>query len=146
MRRSERMSAGEIAGWGALGLVTGLVLGTALGAWAGGVSRERLSRAARRLRTPLVPLARRSVAATATAALEALAAEPSLAGLTLEVTPIGLHSVELRGWVGDRAERTLAARTVRQVAGIETVINSILVRGEDDRPRNPSVLPANQTA
>jgi hypothetical protein len=145
VRRSEPMSAGEIAGWGALGLVTGLVLGTALGAWAGGVSRERLSRAARRLRAPASP-ARHSVAATAAAALEALAAEPSLAHLTLEVTPIGLRSVELRGWVADRAERTLAARTVRQVAGIETVINSILVRGEDDRPRSPSVLPANQTA
>lgn len=145
MRRSEPMSTGEIAGWGTLGFVTGLLLGTALGAWAGGVSRERLSRAARRLRTP-TPQARRSAAATATAALEALAAEPSLADVTLEVTPIGLHSVELRGWVLDRSQRTAAARIVRQVPGIETVINSILVRGEDDRPRNPSTLPANQTA
>ena len=42
-------------------------------------------------------------------------------------------TVELRGWVTDRAARTLAARVARVVAGIDTVINSILVRGEDDR-------------
>jgi hypothetical protein len=35
--------------------------------------------------------------------------------------------------VGDRAARTLAARVARAVPGIESVINSILVRGEDDR-------------
>lgn len=145
MRRSESMSAGEIAGWGALGLVTGLVLGTLLGAWAGGVNRERLGRAARRLRSP-APAAPGSAAATAAAAREALAAQPSLAGLALEARPAGLHSVELRGWVGSRSERTLAARTVRHLAGIDTVINSILVRGEDDRPHQPAPAPANQTA
>ena len=145
MRRSESMSAGEIAGWGALGLVTGLLLGTVLGAWAGGVNRERLGRAARRLRAP-APSAPRSAAATAAAAREALAGHPSLSGLALEVRPVGLHSVELRGWVGSRSERTLAARTARHIAGIETVINSILVRGEDDRPRQPESQPANQTA
>ncbi len=145
MRRSESMSAGEIAGWGALGLVTGLLLGTVLGAWAGGVNRERLGRAARRLRAP-TPTPPRSASATAAAAREALASQPTLAGLALEVRPVGLHSVELRGWVGSRSERTLAARTVRHIAGIETIINSILVRGEDDRPRQQQPLPANQTA
>jgi hypothetical protein len=40
--------------------------------------------------------------------------------------------VELRGWVTDRSSRTLAARVACAVPGIETVINSILVRGEDD--------------
>jgi cytidylate kinase len=48
--------------------------------------------------------------------------------------------------VSSRSERTLAARTVRHIAGIETIINSILVRGEDDRPRQHQPLPANQTA
>jgi hypothetical protein len=139
------MSAGEIAGWGALGLVAGLLLGTVLGAWAGGVNRERLGRAARRLRSP-TPAAPRSASATAAAAREALANQPTLAGLALEVRPVGLHSVELRGWVGSRAERTLAARTVRHLAGVETVINSILVRGEDDRPHLHQPLPADQTA
>lgn len=145
MRRSESMSAGEIAGWGALGLVTGLLLGTVLGAWAGGVNPERLGRAARRLRLPALS-APKSGPAAAAAAREALASQPTLAGLALEVRPVGRHSVELRGWVSSRSERTLAARTVRHIAGIETIINSILVRGEDDRPRQHQPLPANQTA
>jgi osmotically-inducible protein OsmY len=63
----------------------------------------------------------------------ALGAEPRLAGCALEVVPISRSSVELRGWVGDRPARTLAARVAAAVAGVETVINSILVRGEDDR-------------
>jgi len=42
-------------------------------------------------------------------------------------------TVELRGWVADRPARTLAARVACAVPGIDTVINSILVRGEDDR-------------
>ncbi|MFL5447488.1 MAG: BON domain-containing protein, partial [Gemmatimonadales bacterium] len=41
-------------------------------------------------------------------------------------------AVELRGWVKDRGSRTLAARIARAVPGIDNVINSILVRGEDD--------------
>ncbi len=145
MRRNDSMSVGEIAGWGALGLVSGFLLGTALGAWAGGVTRERLGRVARRLRQP-VALAPQSLAATAAAASEALGRVASLAGLQLEARPIGVHSVELRGWVPDRTQRALAARTIRQLPGIETVINSILVRGEDDRPAQGPILPANQTA
>jgi hypothetical protein len=39
----------------------------------------------------------------------------------------------------------LAARTVRAVPGVESVINSILVRGEDDRPR-PSETVAERPA
>ena len=47
--------------------------------------------------------------------------------------------VELRGWVPSRAARTLAGRTALAVPGIESVINSILVRGEDDQalPEEP---------
>ena len=41
-------------------------------------------------------------------------------------------AVELRGWVPTRAARALAARVACAVPGIERVINSILVRGEDD--------------
>jgi osmotically-inducible protein OsmY len=41
-------------------------------------------------------------------------------------------TVELRGWVTDRGASTLAARVACAVPGIDTVINSILVRGEDD--------------
>lgn len=145
MRRSERMSTGEMAGWGVLGFVTGLVAGSTLAAWVGGMSRDRLGRAVwwRRAAAPERP---RTAAATVTAAMEALASEPSLAGLTLDALALGQRAVELRGWVRDRSQRTLAARRVREVAGIDTVVNRILVRGEDDRPRDLSAQPANETA
>jgi osmotically-inducible protein OsmY len=72
-------------------------------------------------------------AASARAVETALGAEKRLAGCPLVVVPISRSSVELRGWVGDRGARTLAARVAGAVPGVETVINSILVRGEDDK-------------
>ena len=40
--------------------------------------------------------------------------------------------VELRGWVPTRAARTIAGRTALAAPGIESIINSLQVRGEDD--------------
>lgn len=145
MRRSEQMSTGEMAGWGVLGFITGLVAGSALAAWVGGMSPNRLSRAVRRRRMA-APERPRTAAATVTAAMEALASEPSLAGLTLDALALRQRAVELRGWVRNRNQRALAARCVREVAGIDTVVNRILVRGEDDRPRDLPAQPANETA
>jgi osmotically-inducible protein OsmY len=85
---------------------------------------QRLGQAARGRLTP---------AASARAVDAALQAEPRLAGFSIEVVAVSRGTVELRGWVTDRAGRTLAARVARAVSGIDTVINSILVRGEDDR-------------
>ena len=62
----------------------------------------------------------------------ALQAEPRLAGLTISATAVSRGTVELRGWVKDRGSRTLAGRIACAVPGIDSVINSILVRGEDD--------------
>jgi hypothetical protein len=139
------LSNGAVIGWGALGLVAGLVAGTALGAWAGGVNRERVRRATRRLTVP-APAGPRTAAAAARDAQQSLDAEPALAGLGLEAVPAGPGAVELRGWVSSRILRARAARTVRGVAGIESVVNRILVRGEDDRPRPDAILPAGQPA
>jgi len=72
-------------------------------------------------------------AASARAVESALAAEARLSGCALQVVPVSRSSVELRGWVGNRAARTLAARVACAVTGVESVVNSILVRGEDDR-------------
>jgi osmotically-inducible protein OsmY len=117
--------------WTTLGVGTGLLTGFALSEWVGGVSQTRVRRAAQRLgqSTPT----RHTRSALARSVETALAGESRLAGCTLEVAPISRASVELRGWVGDRAARTLAGRVARAVPGIESVINSILVRGEDDR-------------
>ncbi|MGH7508745.1 MAG: BON domain-containing protein [Gemmatimonadales bacterium] len=131
MRRSDRLSGIQILLWTTFGVGTGLVAGFALSEWVGDVNQTRVRRAARRL-GQTAPV-RHTLAASARAVQAALGAEPRLAGCALEVVPISRGSVELRGWVGDRAARTIAARVARAVAGIETVINSILVRGEDDR-------------
>jgi hypothetical protein len=54
--------------------------------------------------------------------------------------------VELRGWVPSRPVRAAAARIAGTVPGVDRVINSILVRGEDDRPAHEGSAPGNQTA
>ena len=130
MRRDDRLSKTEILLWTTLGVGTGLVAGVALSEWVGGVNPNRVRRAAKRL-SQGVP-GRVTPAASARAVDAALRAAPRLAGFTLEVMAVSRGTVELRGWVTDRGARALAARVACAVPGIDTVINSILVRGEDD--------------
>ena len=131
MRRNEPLSAAQIFLWTTLGVGTGLVAGFALTEWTGGVNRPRMRRAAHRLgQTAPVRL---TPAASARAVDAALRSEARLAGFSIEVVPVSRGTVELRGWVTNRKARTLAARVACAVSGIDTVINSILVRGEDDR-------------
>jgi hypothetical protein len=128
--RDDGLSGTQILLWTTLGVGTGLVAGFALSEWVGGVSPTRFRRAARRLgqATP----ARLTPAAAARAVEAALRAQPRLAGFVIEVMAVSRGTVELRGWVTERSARTLAARVAGAVPGIDTVINSILVRGEDD--------------
>ncbi|HEY8195783.1 MAG TPA: BON domain-containing protein [Gemmatimonadales bacterium] len=130
MRRYNRLSKTQILLWSTFGVGTGLLAGFALGEWIGGVNQTRVRRVAQSLGSRG---RHHTAAASARAVGTALGAEPRLAGCVLEVVPISRSSVELRGWVGDRPARTLAARVAAGVSGVETVINSILVRGEDDR-------------
>jgi hypothetical protein len=69
----------------------------------------------------------------------ALRADPRLAGLSLEAIPVARGVVELRGWVPTRLARAIAGRSALGAPGIESIINSILVHGEDDlaRPEVP---------
>ncbi|MDF3052729.1 MAG: hypothetical protein K0S19_834 [Geminicoccaceae bacterium] len=131
MRRSKPLSGVQVFLWTSFGVGAGLVTGFALSEWMGGVNQTRVKRAAKSLghTSPV----HHTSAASARAVEGALAAEARLSGCALEVVPISRSSVELRGWVGDRAARTLAARVARAVTGVESVVNSILVRGEDDR-------------
>jgi hypothetical protein len=131
VRRDEELSGAQIVLWTTFGVGTGLLAGFALSEWMGGVTRPRVQRVARRLGQ--AAHGRLTPAASARAVDAALHAEPRLAGFSSEVVAVSRGTVELRGWVTDRAARTLAARVARAVAGIDTVINSILVRGEDDR-------------
>jgi hypothetical protein len=131
VRRDQSLSGTQIVLWTSFGVGTGLLAGFALSEWMGGVTRPRMQRVARRL-GQAAPV-RLTPAASARAVDGALQAEPRLANFAIEVVPVSRGTVELRGWVTDRAARTLAARVACAVTGIDTVINSILVRGEDDR-------------
>jgi osmotically-inducible protein OsmY len=108
-----------------------LVTGFVLSEWMGGITRPRMQRVARRLKKS-APV-RLTSAASVRAVDAALQAEPRLTAFSIEVVAVSRGTVELRGWVTDRSARTLAARVACAVTGIDTVINSILVRGEDDR-------------
>jgi BON domain-containing protein len=131
VRRDEGLSGTQILLWTTIGVGTGLVAGFALSEWVGGVNPTRVRQAAQRLSSQP---ARGSItpAGSARAVDGALRAEPRLAGFPIEVMAVSRGTVELRGWVNTRGTRALAARVASGVAGIETVINSILVRGEDD--------------
>jgi len=131
VRRDQSLSGTQIVLWTTFGVGTGLLAGFALSEWMGGVTRPRMQRVARRL-GQAAPV-RLTPAASARAVDGALQAEPKLTKFAIEVVPVSRGTVELRGWVTDRAARTLAARVACAVTGIDTVINSILVRGEDDR-------------
>jgi BON domain len=131
VRRSKRLSGVQVFLWSTIGVGTGLVAGFALSEWVGGVNQTRVKRAAKSLSHSST--VHHTSAASARAVEGALTGERRLSDCLLEVVPISRSSVELRGWVGDRAARTLAGRVARAVPGVESVINSILVRGEDDR-------------
>ena len=136
MHQRDRLGGIQMVLWTGLGLGVGLVAGFALSEWVGGVSRMRMTGVARRFRQPAPT--RLTTSASARAVLATLQAEPRLTGIPMEVLPVARGVVELRGWVPSRASRTIAGRAALATPGIESVINSLLVRGEDDiaRPRD----------
>jgi osmotically-inducible protein OsmY len=144
VRHDDELSGIEAVWWTALGVGSGLVAAVALSGWVGDVNRDRVRRAAGRLR--LAGPTRLTASASVRAVEVALRADPRLAGLTIEARAAGRGAVELRGWVPGRSTRTAAGRTALAVSGIESVINSILVRGEDDRPSPDQSRAADQSA
>ncbi len=144
MRHDDELSGGEVLLWTVLGLASGLVASVALSEWLGDVNPDRVKRVADKLRDSRAT--RLTAAASMRAVEAALAADPRLAGLTIEARAVNRGAVELRGWVPTRTIRTAAGRTALAVPGIESVINSILVRGEDDRPASDQPRAADQSA
>ena len=130
MRHRDRLGGLEIMLWSGLGIGVGLAAGFVLSEWVGDVNRSRVSGVARWLRegSPI----RLTTSATARSVAAALDAEPRLAGLDIKALAMARGVVELRGWVPTRAARTIAGRTALAAPGIESVINSLQVRGEDD--------------
>lgn len=131
MRRDDQLSGAEVLLWSTLGMGAGLLAGFALSQWVGGVDRFRVQRAMGRLREAAPT--RLTTSASVRAVEAALQAEPRLAGMGIQAVPISRGVVELRGWVAGRPARTLAGRVALATPGIDSVVNSILVRGEDDR-------------
>jgi hypothetical protein len=144
VRQNDGVSGGEVLLWTVLGIGTGIVAGFAISEWVGGVNRVRMGRVATQLRTPAPT--KLTTAASARAVAVALKAENRLAGLGIDALPVARGVVELRGWVPSRSARTLACRAALAVPGIESVINSILVRGEDDQSPPGRSQAADQSA
>jgi osmotically-inducible protein OsmY len=144
VRRDDRLSGGEVLLWTSVGVSTGLLAGFALSQWVGGVDRLRVRRVVGRLRDKAP--ARLTTSASVRAVEAALQADPRLAGLGIQAVPIGRGVVELRGWVPSRNARTLAGRAALATPGIDSVINSILVRGEDDRALSKDERATDQSA
>ena len=145
MGHNDRLTFGQMAGWGAFGFVSGIAAGVLLSAWAGDVNQGRLERAAQRLRAS-APEKPGSASQVARATATALHSAPGLAGHAIDVVGVARGVVELRGWVPSRSLRALAGRTGRAVPGVDTLINNILVRGEDDRSITPLPRPTDQSA
>ncbi len=144
MRHDDRPSGAQMILWSGLGIGAGLVAGFALSEWVGGVSGTRVRGVARRLREPAPT--RLTTSASARAVEAALKAEPRLAGIPIETLAVARGVVELRGWVPARAARAIAGRAALATPGIESVINSLLVRGEDDLTRAGDPRATDQSA
>jgi hypothetical protein len=128
--KRERLSTAETLGWSAVGFGAGLVGGLWAAGWLGRVTRGRISDEVRAFRAP----GGASSVALAEAVQSALRADPALAAHGLHAVAISRRSVELTGWVPDRRTRAHAVRVVAMVPGLDDIINSILVHGEDDVP------------
>ncbi len=113
----------------AIGLATGAIFGFLLGEWLGPVAARMVPQSA-----GAAPP--RSMAELVHDAQSVLVADVQLREWQLDVVPVGRGRIELRGWVGSRAARTRAARLVNEAVTAEAVLNSILVRGEDDLPES----------
>jgi hypothetical protein len=115
---------GWSVGGAALGLAAGLIVNETLGE----VGPARIKGLVRKRRPP----APARTGQLARLVRQALRADPALSHLTLDALAVSARTVELHGWVETRMERTRAARVARVVPGLESLINCILVHGEDD--------------
>jgi hypothetical protein len=127
-------SASELFAWTLVGAAIGIAAGFALGEWLGPVTLDRARRGLAPKREDGEGSVRLKTAETAQVARLVLERDSELQGLGLKPLAVRPGVVELHGWVSSRAVRARAARIVAAADGIETLVNCILVRGEDDAP------------
>ena len=113
------------------GLTLGFLAGFLLRGAVGGVDRRRL-RTLREEITGEFPIARPLARTAVSVVAGALQRDPSLAGITFTVVPVGRGHVELHGWVPSRSARARAFRVATSAAPAIEVTNRLSVRGEDD--------------
>ena len=141
-----RPASSELLAWALVGATVGAAAGFVAGEFFGPMARQHV----RRMGTPVppraggdgAPLKPRELVRRVRAALDA---DPDLKALELELLPAGRGAIELHGWVPSRALRTRAVRLVRAVPGLDSLVNCLLVDGEDD-PLAPASDLADQTA
>lgn len=130
-RRFRRPSRPPIGPWVVLGFGAGLAAGFLLGEVFGGGAPARVGRLVRGLKRKPAP---ERPSARATTILSVLEAEPELTGLRFSLVPAARGGLELRGWVPSRALRSRALRLAHAASGGLTILDRLLVRGEDDAP------------
>lgn len=128
---SERPSSTELLAWTLVGLATGLVAGAVASAWLRPDPDHTEPAEPKPEKERARPL---RVADAARVVLERLQGDSALGGLELDVLAVGPGAIELHGWTSTRAQRTRAARLAASVPGVTTLVNSLLVHGEDDYP------------
>lgn len=140
----ERPSTSELMAWSLVGIGLGLVGGIALAGWLGPVRRGEDDETADPASAG-APAKLLKASAAERAVERALSRDVELGELELRALAVGRGVVELHGWVSSRALRTRAMRVAAQVEGIESLINCLLVHGEDD-PAEPALDATDQSA
>lgn len=136
-----RLTRGQALGWSAIGFGAGVVTGFLTGQWLGRVTRARIGSDMLGPEVPGPPgpsLVRE--------AAEAIDADHRLYAHGLKASLVTGRTVELSGWVPDRPTRTRAMRLIQSLPGIDSVIDRILVHGEDDLDVPPDESAATQSA
>ncbi|HXG43162.1 MAG TPA: BON domain-containing protein [Gemmatimonadales bacterium] len=136
-------STSELIAWMLVGTGLGFAAGLLLAEWLGPMDPGRVKRAAEHLARGRAAPPRPP--ALARAVRQALRLDRELRDAEIETVPGGPGTVELHGWVASRSLRARAGRIASTVTGVDTVINGLLVRGEDD-PGLPLPAAGDQTA
>lgn len=126
-----RPPTSELLAWTLVGTALGVAAGFVLGELLGPVDRRRVGNLFQPARRPS---ARLRPAELVRAVQAVLRQDTVLRELELRPLAAGPGVLELHGWVPTRAIRAQAARTVGAIAGVERLVNCLLVRGEDDAP------------